>query len=124
MIRRPPRATRTDTLFPSTTLFRARIEDDEQAAPPEPLAGPARLPGLRLAQVSPKVASSALRARQPFVLPVRRHCGSPRLAGAHSAIGATDEHTGSHTDRNAGHGRSVGRRHDVAGRAEIGSATV
>src|SRR3546814_11393258 len=24
MIRRPPRATRTDTLFPSTTLFRSR----------------------------------------------------------------------------------------------------
>src|SRR3546814_9094593 len=26
MIRRPPRSTRTDTLFPYTTLFRARIE--------------------------------------------------------------------------------------------------
>src|SRR3546814_7911581 len=25
MIRRPPRSTRTDTLFPSTTLFRSRI---------------------------------------------------------------------------------------------------
>src|SRR3546814_6748661 len=25
MIRRPPRATRTDTLFPDTTLFRARL---------------------------------------------------------------------------------------------------
>src|SRR3546814_14401515 len=29
MIRRPPRSTRTDTLFPYTTLFRSR---DEQAA--------------------------------------------------------------------------------------------
>src|SRR3546814_7403152 len=32
MIRRPPRSTRTDTLFPYTTLFRsilARLEDDE-----------------------------------------------------------------------------------------------
>src|SRR3546814_18742171 len=27
MIRRPPRATRTDTLFPYTTLFRSRAED-------------------------------------------------------------------------------------------------
>src|SRR3546814_14940317 len=27
MIRRPPRSTRTDTLFPYTTLFRARNED-------------------------------------------------------------------------------------------------
>src|SRR3546814_10316120 len=27
MIRRPPRSTRTDTLFPYTTLFRSRIRD-------------------------------------------------------------------------------------------------
>src|SRR3546814_5173108 len=26
MIRRPPRSTRTDTLFPSTTLFRSRVQ--------------------------------------------------------------------------------------------------
>src|SRR3546814_21158628 len=29
MIRRPPRSTRTDTLFPYTTLFRSRFERDE-----------------------------------------------------------------------------------------------
>src|SRR3546814_939035 len=28
MIRRPPRSTRTDTLFPYTTLFRSRTETD------------------------------------------------------------------------------------------------
>src|SRR3546814_12990118 len=28
MIRRPPRSTRTDTLFPYTTLFRSRLEVD------------------------------------------------------------------------------------------------
>src|SRR3546814_12627626 len=28
MIRRPPRPTRTDTLFPYTTLFRSRLADD------------------------------------------------------------------------------------------------
>src|SRR3546814_982045 len=28
MIRRPPRSTRTDTLFPSTTLFRSRFSAD------------------------------------------------------------------------------------------------
>src|SRR3546814_11470643 len=27
MIRRPPRSTRTDTLFPYTTLFRSELED-------------------------------------------------------------------------------------------------
>src|SRR3546814_20188622 len=30
MIRRPPRSTRTDTLFPYTTLFRSRGGHDEQ----------------------------------------------------------------------------------------------
>src|SRR3546814_1579361 len=29
MIRRPPRSTRTDTLFPYTTLFRSRLADSE-----------------------------------------------------------------------------------------------
>src|SRR3546814_15111921 len=32
MIRRPPRSTRTDTLFPYTTLFRARGRRDRDAA--------------------------------------------------------------------------------------------
>src|SRR3546814_7847110 len=31
MIRRPPRATRTDTLFPYTTLFRSEFEDRHHA---------------------------------------------------------------------------------------------
>src|SRR3546814_20873779 len=30
MIRRPPRSTRTDTLFPYTTLFRSRTNDDRR----------------------------------------------------------------------------------------------
>src|SRR3546814_17760684 len=29
MIRRPPRSTRTDTLFPYTTLFRSRLDDPQ-----------------------------------------------------------------------------------------------
>src|SRR3546814_11940800 len=38
MIRRPPRSTRTDTLFPYTTLFRSQIAGDKDFAtyPPEP----------------------------------------------------------------------------------------
>src|SRR3546814_11394398 len=32
MIRRPPRSTRTDTLFPYTTLFRSAAEDIGQTA--------------------------------------------------------------------------------------------
>src|SRR3546814_17952 len=33
MIRRPPRSTRTDTLFPYPTLFRSHINDQEQEQP-------------------------------------------------------------------------------------------
>src|SRR3546814_6766201 len=32
MIRRPPRSTRTDTLFPYTTLFRSVVADEAQGA--------------------------------------------------------------------------------------------
>src|SRR3546814_16922763 len=38
MIRRPPRSTRTDTLFPYTTLFRSPVGDDRVDAA-ERLAG-------------------------------------------------------------------------------------
>src|SRR3546814_9441324 len=34
MIRRPPRSTRTDTLFPYTTLFRSRVRSDQLSAEP------------------------------------------------------------------------------------------
>src|SRR3546814_14233688 len=30
MIRRPPRSTRTDTLFPYTTLFRSQVDPEEE----------------------------------------------------------------------------------------------
>src|SRR3546814_5619731 len=33
MIRRPPRSTRTDTLFPYTTLFRSGVAQDQDAPP-------------------------------------------------------------------------------------------
>src|SRR3546814_11230182 len=40
MIRRPPRSTRTDTLFPYTTLFRAvRAMRDARRPRPEPVEG-------------------------------------------------------------------------------------
>src|SRR3546814_15818910 len=43
MIRRPPRSTRTDTLFPYTTLFRSRQSGGNRqsrgAAPPRACAG-------------------------------------------------------------------------------------
>src|SRR3546814_7091937 len=39
MIRRPPRSTRTDTLFPYTTLFRSRAEPNEHRPDPRGTPG-------------------------------------------------------------------------------------
>src|SRR3546814_3672455 len=39
MIRRPPRSTRTDTLFPYTTLFRSLIPEDRRMEGPSRKAG-------------------------------------------------------------------------------------
>src|SRR3546814_8241035 len=37
MIRRPPRSTRTDTLFPYTTLFRSHVGHADDVAAPAPI---------------------------------------------------------------------------------------
>src|SRR3546814_7342672 len=47
MIRRPPRSTRTDTLFPYTTLFRSSTERATNRAP-EPSANAAALTGFSI----------------------------------------------------------------------------
>src|SRR3546814_2843511 len=39
MIRRPPRSTRTDTLFPYTTLFRSQRRSDGHPASTHPVSG-------------------------------------------------------------------------------------
>src|SRR3546814_13786609 len=54
MIRRPPRSTRTDTLFPYTTLFRSRHRD--------------RAEGARAVQVRPGARGAAFGFARP-----RRH---------------------------------------------------
>src|SRR3546814_16352358 len=43
MIRRPPRSTRTDTLFPYTTLFRSAVPEAGEPAAHGLLQGPRRL---------------------------------------------------------------------------------
>src|SRR3546814_4352170 len=40
MIRRPPRSTRTDTLFPYTTLFRSAVRHRAERGRGSPLIGP------------------------------------------------------------------------------------
>src|SRR3546814_731425 len=74
MIRRPPRSTRTDTLFPYTTLFRSR----RPAAPCAPAPG-ARAP-LRSARPASRCATRAAQARSTSPRPaVARRAGA--LAG-------------------------------------------
>src|SRR3546814_16438971 len=51
MIRQPPRSTRTDTLFPYTTLFRSTILGDDQTLPPAGV-----LPVHVCAQIAPVAA--------------------------------------------------------------------
>src|SRR3546814_13080901 len=71
MIRRPPRSTRTDTLFPYTTLFRSILRRAPRRAHAEARgAGFLRLPGLRqhvvgahqLLRLDPGVVALRLRA--------------------------------------------------------------
>src|SRR3546814_3233600 len=65
MIRRPPRSTRTDTLFPYTTLFRSLAEHQTQGAQGGPrdrrrtgaaVCGPARRAGIRVRTRHPVAA--------------------------------------------------------------------
>src|SRR3546814_4505635 len=60
MIRRPPRSTRTDTLFPSTTLFRSLAP----AAPPTPLS-PYGAPASQTPTMAPAAGSGSL-GFQPY----------------------------------------------------------
>src|SRR3546814_15870088 len=56
MIRRPPRATRTDTLFPYTTLFRSLLDGEKIWAYP--------IVGIPTAEILNDVADKARRAEQ------------------------------------------------------------
>src|SRR3546814_14530432 len=76
MIRRPPRSTRTDTLFPYTTLFRSRILSD-LADSPESLWTALEDNGLTRVW--------AAEADGGFDLAPADGFGLMRLAGAHAA---------------------------------------
>src|SRR3546814_5594695 len=63
MIRRPPRSTRTDTLFPYTTLFRSHVLRHRWLAigdAPVPRRQPARSARWRLSRRSAQRATSGL----------------------------------------------------------------
>src|SRR3546814_5597354 len=83
MIRRPPRSTRTDTLFPYTTLFRSH---------PGPDAGRDRRPRTR---------------RRPGA----RRRGVLRRPGARQAMGARADHDGLRPQRRAADRRERSEEH-------------
>src|SRR3546814_14488528 len=59
MIRRPPRSTRTDTLFPYTTLFRSvRLHRKDTGSLPEDLATLDARPGVALDLADPQTGAS------------------------------------------------------------------
>src|SRR3546814_1057515 len=76
MIRRPPRSTRTDTLFPYTTLFRSELPDGACGRPRlEPPAAPdrPRLGQPETSQTDPGRQGRLLRYRWPRPQAVGRH---------------------------------------------------
>src|SRR3546814_14352688 len=86
MIRRPPRSTRTDTLFPYTTLFRSlghRVDDGTTGVPSRPALPPHEIPGIRHPRTAPTTGtppphasgSAKQRQRPPMHQPnVRPRC--------------------------------------------------
>src|SRR3546814_21105210 len=76
MIRRPPRSTRTDTLFPYTTLFRSRRADRQRLGAEDPRAPGADANQLRrTARLAPAQGTAAPVGRVPA--PGRGHAGAP-----------------------------------------------
>src|SRR3546814_18756516 len=73
MIRRPPRSTRTDTLFPYTTLFRS---DDKIALRREGRKARPRLDGELIER---QMAGTERQRRGQFPLPRRQRLAGPRI---------------------------------------------
>src|SRR3546814_5200532 len=95
MIRRPPRSTRTDTLFPYTTLFRSRSLGRGEDAAHQPVGGRGRR-RVREARHDragrPAQGARAGRARVPHALRGRLVDGDP-VAGRAAGRGAEEVRT-------------------------------
>src|SRR3546814_4194503 len=83
MIRRPPRSTRTDTLFPYTTLFRSRCRQARMQADVD-----------RDAQRSGPAFGRADRGRRPVeTTDARAHVATTGEKGGQCRHGRSEEHT-------------------------------
>src|SRR3546814_17446958 len=63
MIRRPPRSTRTDTLFPYTTLFRSENDESKSVSETPPSCGRRSAPAVRRPS-APRARAPALRSEE------------------------------------------------------------
>src|SRR3546814_5125926 len=102
MIRRTPRSTRTDTLFPYTTRFRSKsdveaiLHPDQSlhrmrrgrvhADPAVPVQGHEREPGIDLLADHVEIQRIALGDARPVV-----HAGAAERIDAHAPAGAADQ---------------------------------
>src|SRR3546814_19772707 len=124
MIRRPPRSTRTDTLFPYTTLFRSRSTIRREILPRPGIAAAAadRPPFASARQVELRHHAIEHRERQQRVDAAEDHRRgrrfglgvSVRLAAAERALLVRPEDR-----KSAGSGKSVTVRVDLGGRMNL-----
>src|SRR3546814_10158739 len=92
MIRRPPRSTRTDTLFPYTTLFRSRKREGRMSVDPVIIVGggPAGMvAGLLLARAG--VAVTVLEKHKDFLRDFRGDTVHPSTLELFHEIGLLDD---------------------------------
>src|SRR3546814_11542050 len=98
MIRRPPRSTRTDTLFPYTTLFRSQIADHARGNDVALIFDGAGLTAI----AHPKIATPLVRAEGNE----QKHCSLiDEVAGQPRALGIIANHD---SDRAAVGGNRIG----------------
>src|SRR3546814_2583499 len=83
MIRRPPRSTLTDTLFPYTTLFRSPCSS-ARSAPAAHVRRGRRQPGKRECRLHPHAARAKTRSTLPW---------SSHASGAGNGVRRSEEHT-------------------------------
>src|SRR3546814_10415258 len=113
MIRRPPRSTRTDTLFPYTTLFRSRVRADRLVFFQTIQAGPERLGVLEGQGVLRRLPEPSFELLALGQRAVRRHqTGMP-------ALGNVDRWDSVHTFQDAAHGRPPSSRRRAARACEM-----
>src|SRR3546814_7024920 len=88
MLRPPPRSTRTDTLFPYTTLFRSRQADQQHIAHDVRRGAGARLFHVDMNFLAPCFHGASPSEKRPFGPFIRKH-----TIGASVPAKRSEEHT-------------------------------